>query len=254
MELTFLNIAIYGIAVVSMGSYTLGFSAPPLRARQPSLLRLSIGVDPNDVASYHDSISIESISTVLAAKTGGWSFLWFHGGAAHGPAQSIPPLDSDGAAAISTMKDYFLPTSSDEVTGKALEAADQLEKQGNVIYSADFMELNQVMPGIKGSFSSSPAIPANVYQETEEISKRELEWYARSADLFTRRLPTAIAVFALLDFFVLPNQPDLLNEEMEDDRVGVARQWLGGASIRFGVLLGVIFLTMFCENVFYHPL
>jgi len=252
MEFSILNIAIYCIALLSMGSYTLGFSAPPLRARQP-LLRLSIGVDPNDVANYHDSISIESISTILAAKAGGWSFLWFHGGAAHGPAHSIPPLDSDGGAAISTMKDYFLPTSNDEVMGKALEAADQLEKQGNVIYSADFVEPNQVMPGVNG-FSSSPAIPANVYQETDEIGKRELEFYARSADLFTRRLPTAIGLFALLDFFVLPNQPDLLSDEMEDDRAGVASEWFGGAGIRFGALLGVIFLTMFCENLFYHPI
>merc|ERR1719162_468069 len=133
MELTILNIAIYSIAVLSMVSYTLGFSAPPLRAQQPSLLRLSIGVDPNDVASYHESISsIESISTVLAAQTAGWSFLGFHGGAAHGPALSIPPLDSDGAAAISTMKDYFLPEANEEVMGKALQTADQLEKQGNV--------------------------------------------------------------------------------------------------------------------------
>jgi len=245
MELTALNIVIYAIAVFSMGSYTLGFSAPPLRARRPSLLRLSIGVDPNDVVNYHDSIS--SLSTVLSSQTAEWSFLWFHGGAAHEPAQSIAPMGANGAAAISTMKDYFLPDANEQVMKKALEAADQLEKQGNVIYSADFMELNQVMPG-------KTAIPAKVYEETAEISKRELEWYVRSTDLITRRLPTAITVYGLLDFFVLPNQPDLLSDEMEDDRTGIVRETLGGAGIRFVVLVGVVLLTMLCENVFYHPL
>jgi len=249
MELRPMSILLYGIAVFSMGSYTLGFSAPALRARRPSLLRLSIGVDPNDVANYHDSIS--SLSTVLASQTGEWSFLWMHGGA-HGPAQSLAPLDLDTSAAISTMKDFFLP---DEGMREALETADQLEKQGNVIYSGNFMDMTEAMPGGKVSlFSSPPADPSKAYEATAEIGKRELEWYARSADLVQRRLPLAITTYALLDFFVMPNQPDILNEEVEDDRDGVRSEWLEGTTVRVGVLFGVILLTILCENIFYHPL
>lgn len=208
---------------------------------------VSLGVDPNDLISHHQSIAISSISTVLATQGGEWSFLWFHGT----PAESIPPsLNSDGAAAIATMKDYFLPTSSDEVAIKTLENAAQLERQGNVIYSADFIRLNQVLPGAK---FSPPSVPANTYPYTEEIGVREIEWIARSADLLTRRLPLAMTVYALLDFFVLPNQPDLYSDELENDREGVFREWVGGASVRFGTLLSVVFLTIFCENVFYHP-
>jgi len=242
-------IVLYSITILSMGSYTSGFS-PSLRPRRLSSLRmdpLSLGVDPNDVVNYHQQ-SISSISTVLASQ-GEWSFLWFHGGAA---SASIPPsLSSDGAAAVASMKDYFLPTSSDEIMNKALEGAAQLERKGNVINSADFIQLNQVMPGAKAL--PSP-VPVTTYAYTEEISKREIEWYARSADLLTRRLPTAITVYALLDFFVLPNQPDLLSDELEDDRMGVAREWFAGASVRFGALMGVVFLTIFCENTFYHPI
>jgi len=233
-----------------MGSSTSGFSPSPPRVRRQPLLRLeplSLSIDPNDVVNYHQSIAISSISTAsaLAAQGGEWSFLWFHGGA---PANSIPP-SPDGAAAMATMKDYFLPTSSEEVMNKALETAAQLKE--NVVNSADFVELNQVMPGAK---VPPPLVPAITYPYTEEIGKRELEWIARSADLLTRRLPTAITVYALLDFFVLPNQPDLLSDELEDDRMGVAREWVGGTSVRLGVLLGVVLLTIFCENAFYHPL
>lgn len=245
---SYLIIVQYSLAMLSMGSNTSGFSASPPRARRPSLLRMdphSLGIDPNDVVNYHQSIAISSISTALASQGGEWSFLWFHGGA---PANSIPP-SPDGAAAIATMKDYFLPTTSEEVMNKALESAAQLK--GDVISSADFIQLNQVMPGAK---APPPLIPPTTYPYTEEIGKREIEWIARSADLFTRRLPTAITVYALLDFFVLPNQPDLLSDELEDDRMGVAREWFGGTTVRLGALLSVVFLTIFCENAFYHPL
>lgn len=206
---------------------------------------ISLGVDPNDLISHHHSFSTSSISTALATQ-GEWSFLWFHGGS---PAESIPPsLNSDGGAAIASMKDYFLPISNDEAATKTLEKAAELERQGNVVNSADFIQLNQIMPGAK-----VPS-PIPTYSYTEEISPREVEWIARSADLYTRRLPMAITVYALLDFFVLPNQPDLLNDEVENDRTGVFREWVGGASVRLGVLLGVVFLTIFCENAFYHPL
>jgi len=243
---------LYSIAILSMGSYTSGFSpSPSLRPLRLSSLRMDpllFGVDPSDVVSYHQSIAISSISTVLASQGGEWSFLWFHGGA---PAASLAPLNSDGVAAVASMKDYFLPTSSDEIMNKALEGAAQMQRKGNVINSADFIQLNQVMPGAK---VPPPTMPVTTYPYTDEISKREIEWYARSADLLTRRLPTAITVYALLDFFVLPNQPDFFSDELEDDRMGVARDWFAGAIVRFGALLGVVFLTIFCENAFYHPI
>merc|ERR1719491_474164 len=138
---------------------------------------------------------------------------------------------------------------------KALENAAQLELKGNIINSADYIQLNQAMPGAKlPTTLPTPSIPGNTYSYTNEINKREIEWYARSADLLTRRLPTAITVYALLDFFVLPNQPDLLSDELEDDRAGVAAEWVAGAGVRFGALMGVVFLTIFCENTFYHPI
>ncbi len=89
----------------------------------------------------------------------------------------------------------------------------------------------------------------------EKINKRELEWIAQQFDIYMRKIPFAVTVYALLDFFVLApsNSRDVLSDELEDDRMGVAMDWVSSAAAKAGTLALIVVGIIFIENLTYHP-
>ena len=114
------------------------------------------------------------------------------------------------------------------------------------------------MPGAKGISNPSQLYQQQIRQYTynEKIDKRELEWIAQQFDIYMRKIPFAVTLFALLDFFILSpaNTPDVLSDELEDDRTGVVAEWFSNALSKLGVLAGIVVAIIFVENLTYHPL
>lgn len=177
---------------------------------------------------------------------------------------TLPPLDPDTTNAISTMKDYFIPTTSNDATLKTLEGYVQAKQAfsggaggTSLPNSSDLIRYDTVMPGAKGlanpSIQAQMAMQKNTYHD--KIDKNELEWIAQQFDIYMRKIPFAVTVYALLDFFVLSpaNSPDLLSEELEEDRGAVVKDWVSGAISKIGVLASIVLAIIFIENLTYHP-
>lgn len=185
------------------------------------------------------SIAISSIAT--ANKE--WSFLWFHGPS--GPQSSVSPYISDY-----NEEDYLPVVNNNNIKNTELSEDDE-EKMG-IINLEDMVKLN-TMPGPTTTSTSGSSVAA-LKQPSAEIGIREFEWTARNFDLFLSRLPAALLVYALLDFFILPNQYDFSANDLEENRDEIVDDWVTGSVVRFGVLFIVIMLTVLCENLFYHPI
>lgn len=171
---------------------------------------------------------------------------------------TLPPLDPESTNAISTMKDYFIPTTSNDATVKALEGFAQskqaLSGGATLPNSSDLMQFDASMPGAKGL--ANPSIQSvQKYTYNQKIDKRELEWIAQQFDIYMRKIPFAVTVYALLDFFVLSpgNGQEVLIDELEEDRTGVVMDWVSGAASRVGILTAIVFGIIFIENLTYHP-
>jgi len=171
---------------------------------------------------------------------------------------TLPPIDSDTPNAISTMKDYFIPTTSNDATVKALEGYVQSKQavSGTLPNSSDMIQFDKVMPGAKGLSNPSIQQQSQQYVYNEKITKRELEWIAQQFDIYMRKIPVAVTVYALLDFFVLApsNSRDVLSDELEDDRMGVVMDWASSAAAKLGTLALIVVGIIFIENLTYHPL
>jgi hypothetical protein len=197
-------------------------------------------VDPHDISS-----------NLLASS---WSLPFFHTAShplTYADGNSIPPLNTD--AATTFIRDYFLPTSSPELTQKTIEqaaAASAKATPGTIINSADFIRFDNVMPGA----SSSPSSTSTTQIYKSVIDKDELVGIARQFDIFMRRIPQIAFLYALLDFFVLRTAQDVISDELEDDRVAVAQEWTAGAVTRLGTLVALSVLLVVGENLFYHPI
>lgn len=173
--------------------------------------------------------------------------------------QSLPPVNSENPNVneINSVKDYFLPTSSEETTRRALEQYAQGKKNssGEMAKSSDLIQIDSKLPGVKGSEKLSRTtafLPTPTYNT--EISKREVLWISQQFDIYMRRLPQAVFIYALLDFFVLPTSRAVMSDELEDDRMAVAKDWAGRAVFRAGVFSTIVVATSVFENVFYHPI
>lgn len=171
---------------------------------------------------------------------------------------TLPPLDPESTNAISTMKDYFIPTTSNDATVKALEgfakSKQALSGGATLPNSSDLMQFDASMPGAKGL--ANPSIESvQKYAYNQKIDKRELEWIAQQFDIYMRKIPFAVTVYALLDFFVLSpgNGQEVLSDELEEDRMGVVMDWVSGAATRVGILAAIVFGIIFIENLTYHP-
>lgn len=210
----------------------------------------------NPAALLHQSSHERRISFALAA--------------AALPPQSLPPINSDmnpsssstssssTSQNISSLKDYFLPTSSEEATRRALEEYVKNKQQsvdGTMIKSEDFIQFDTAMPGVKGSKpipKSTALLPTPTYNK--EIDKREILWISQQFDIYLRRLPQAVFLYALLDFFVLPTSRSVISDELEEDRLKVAGEWASRAVFRVGVFSAIVAVTSLYENLFYHPI
>lgn len=173
--------------------------------------------------------------------------------------QSLPPVNSENpnTNGISSVKDYFIPTGSEEASRRALEqyAKSKQQTSGEMVKSSDMIQIDTAMPGVKGSEEVSRTtafLPTPTYNK--EINKKEVLWISQQFDIYMRRLPQAVFLYALLDFFVLPTSRSVMSDELEDDRMGVAKEWAGRAVFRVGVFGGIVVATTLFENVFYHPI
>ena len=170
--------------------------------------------------------------------------------------QPLPPVNTESNG-MNSVKDYFIPTSSEEETRRALEKYAQAKQNtsGELAKSSDMIQIDTAMPGVKGSkpISKSTAfLPTPTYNT--EINKKEVLWISQQFDIYLRKLPQAAFLYALLDFFVLPTSRAVINDELEDDRVGVVKEWGGRAVFRVGVFSSIVVATTVFENVFYHPI
>lgn len=160
------------------------------------------------------------------------------------------------------MKDYFIPTTDNDATIKALEgfvqSKEALTGSATLPNSSDLMQFDQVMPGAKGL--ANPSIQQlqqqQQYSYNAKIDKRELDWIAQQFDIYMRKIPFAVTLYALLDFFVLSpngNARDVLSDELEDDRMAVVKDWVSSATMKFGILVSIVFAIIIIENLTFHP-
>lgn len=175
--------------------------------------------------------------------------------------QSLPPVNTEvDSNGMSSVKDYFIPTSSEEAARRAIEEYaknKQAAKGGEMIKSSDMIQFDTAMPGVKGSKPvprAEASLPTSTYNK--EIDKREVLWISQQFDIYLRRLPQAAFLYALLDFFVLPTSRAVINDELEEDggRAAVAKDWAGRAAFRVGVFSTIVVATSVFESVFYHPI
>ena len=168
--------------------------------------------------------------------------------------QSLPPVSTEAAStSINSVKDYFIPTSSEEASRRALEkyAQGKENSSGEMIKSSDFIQIDSALPGAKDSkpISRSTAfLPTETYNK--EISKKEVLWISQQFDIYMRKLPQAVFIYALLDFFVLSTSRAVMSDELEEDRMAVVKDWAGRAVVRVGVFSTIVAATILFENVF----
>lgn len=176
------------------------------------------------------------------------------------PPQPLPPINTEvNSNTINSVKDYFIPTSSEEAARRALEnyaTSKQASKDEEMIQSSEFIQIDSAMPGAKGSKEiprNEAFLPTPTYNK--EIDKREILWISQQFDIYLRRLPQAAIIYALLDFFVLPTSRAVISDELEEEggRAEIAKAWAGRAVFRLGVFSAIVASTSVFENLFYHP-
>ena len=114
------------------------------------------------------------------------------------------------------------------------------------------------MPGAKGVINPSQTFTqklASTPSPTSTIDKRELNWIAQQFDIYLRKIPFAVTVYALVDFFVLSSNSDnhLMSDELGEDRMGVVADWVNNAIGRVVVLAGIVASILFIENLTFNP-
>lgn len=175
------------------------------------------------------------------------------------PPQSLPPINNElSPSEIASVRDYFLPTESQEATRKALEQfarkQEQAKGQLDIVRSSDFIQFDTAMPGnnaYKQIERTKVDLPTPTYNK--EISKKEINWIAQQFDTYLSKLPQAAILFALVDFFVLPTSKPVYSDELEEDRVEVVKEFVGRSLVRLGVFSGIVVITLAFENIFNNP-
>lgn len=177
------------------------------------------------------------------------------------PPQSLPPINTDvSPTELASVRDYFLPTESQEATRKALEQFVKKQQlngapdKATIVRSADFIQFDTAMPGnsaYKRIESDKVDLPTPTY--LKEINKREINWIAQQFDTYLSVLPRAAIVFALLDFFILPTSKSVYSDELDEDRVSVVKDFVGRSIFRLGVFSSIVAVTIAFENIFNNP-
>jgi len=220
---------------------------------------LSLGLNPTDVSHIDDQTVSSVLSTLttatsaVAAKSSGWSlpFPWFHTEPTHiyATGKSLAPIDSEAVSgSVAAVKDYFIPTSSEDAARSVLENYAKAKEAtgGDLASSSKFIQIDPKMPGV-------PVPKTSTYNINPEITRRELDHIARETDIYMRKIPQAMILYGLLDFFVLPASKEVMNDELEDDRTGVVQDFAFRSAIRLGVFAVIALATIFVENLTYHP-
>ena len=221
----------------------------------------SLSLNPTDLAHVDEQTvnsvfsSLTAASSAFAAKSSFWSYLplpWVHvdHNSIYATGKSLPPIDPDAVSgSASAVKDYFIPTESESAARDVLEnylKAKQVAG-GELPSSSEFIKIDAQMPGAAAKNTGT------TYKINPEITKREIEYVARETDIIMRKIPQAAIIYGLLDFFVLPASKEVMSDELEDDRVGVTKEFAFRASIRLGVFIAIAFATILVENLTYHP-
>lgn len=221
---------------------------------------LSLGLNPSDV-SHIDDQAVSSVLTTLttatsavAAKSSGWSLPlpWFHTEPTHiyATGKSLAPIDSEAvSSSVAAVKDYFIPTTSEDAARNVLENYVKAKQAtgGDLASSSEWIQIDPKMPGVPIR-NTGPNYTIN-----PEITRRELDHIARETDIYMRKIPQAVILYGLLDFFVLPASKEVMSDELEEDRTGVAKEFAFRSAIRLGVFTAIAFATIFVESLTYHP-
>jgi len=234
---------------------------------------VSMVMDPSDIVvstiqSNMDTMTTDNLSnsspllpallsTMYTATSGAskhaqqWSFLWFQGGPVdpYSTGHSIVPTD---IGKMDQMQDFFTP---DSISGAFKNTMDPLYKNTDTLptpltKSADLIRINSALPGAPRSL---PDPQTTAYTYNTKIDKREIETIASHFDLVIKKIPLAVTLFALVDFFGFGGK-DVWNTELEENRPKAAVDWVVQSSIRVGIAVGIVWVTVFVSKWTYHPI
>jgi hypothetical protein len=187
-------------------------------------------------------------ATAGAAKhTEQWSFLWFHGGPMdpYITGHSLVPAD---LGKLEQIQDFFTPNSLPDASKSLSTVYKNTDTLSTARNSAEFIRINSVMPG-----APRPLQDPHTYEYNPKIDKREIETIARHFDLVMKKIPLAVTVFALVDFFGFGGN-NLLSTELEENRPKAAVDWVVQSSIRVGIAVIVVWVTVLVSKLTYHPI
>lgn len=194
-------------------------------------------------------------ATGIKQSSNDWSFLWFNSGGTHpldphyANGQSIVPIHPDQVGAV---KDYFLPSTSEQVTNAAIAAQQKAIQAGaSATYDAsDFTILKNGPPSF--SHPSMQQTTTTTTMGTKPIDANELEWIARTFDIFSRKIPVAALFYALVDFFFI-GANDVYKEDLDEDKPVVVADWITQSAARVVAAFVIGTIVIGLENVSYHP-
>ena len=216
----------------------------------------------DDIASTSTHLVSTLLSTMYSATSGAskhsqqWSFLWFQVGPVdpYSTGHSIVP--SEYGKNIQQVQDFFTPDAT--TTGNLFKALDPVatnldtSSTSSLTNSADLIQIKSVMPGTPRSLVvPDPTMTQTTYNT--QINKKEIETIASHFDLIMKKIPLAVTIFALVDFFGFGGK-DVWNKELDDNRPQAAVDWIVQSSIRVGMAVLVVWATVFVSKWTYHPL
>mmetsp|Transcript_6443 Transcript_6443/g.9545 ORF Transcript_6443/g.9545 Transcript_6443/m.9545 type:complete len:266 (+) Transcript_6443:128-925(+) len=184
--------------------------------------------------AIHSSSLLSSVSAAVAQKSQ-FNFLGIPFGGAPDPylnGQSIPPrLDGSTVDAVSSVaKQVSTQLSSASSTQQAVAT-----------YAPVIEEITDKTP--LEAIDNIPKI---------ELTRQDLQFLARSSDI-AARIPTAMILYVLFDFFFLSADNDIYKEEIDEDAPGVLVESLFTMASRVGVIFMFVLATMATSFAFYHP-
>lgn len=216
--------------------------------------KVSLKMAHHESSELLGSLLSTMYATGIKQSSNDWSFLWFNSGGSHlldphyANGQSIAPIDPDQVGAI---KDYFLPTTSEQVTNAAIAAQQKAIQAGaSATYDpSDFTILKNGPPAFSHP-TMQQTTPTTM--GTKPIDANELEWIARTFDIFSRKIPVAALFYALVDFFFI-GANDVYKEDLDEDKPVVVADWITQSAARVVAAFVIGTLVIGFENISYHP-
>ena len=194
---------------------------------------------------------------IQQSSSNDWSFLWSGGSHHHhldphyANGQSIVPINPDQVGAI---KDYFLPSTSEQVTNAAIAAQQKAIQAGapTTYDASDFTILKNGPPSFSHPATTMQQTTTTTTTGTTPIDANELEWIARTFDLFSRKVPVAALFYALVDFFFI-GANDVYKEDLDEDKPVVVADWITQSAARVVAAFVIGTIVIGFENITYHP-